>query len=319
MIAPPTIAPRIDAADAEAVQHAAVGGVDADVAQERLRHAEHHDVADPVEEQERQHQRRLRLRQEGPVRLAERARLRDAAGVRRRASGGAAPAGAASRTRFDRRRQQHQDAGGAEPHCQLVSRGQHDQHRRADDRRDPEGARCACPRTAPGPSGRAPAGRSRRRRCRAWRAGSPATARPTQNGRRLPLGAIAATTNIPTPRMICITQTQVRLRPNRSTIGLQRNLSVTARWSADVIADLRVRGADRGQELQRHLVQEAPGQPLAEVRRRRPEEVLLRLRASPPGSPPSNDGRAVGRGAASFFRGCARVGGARARAARRTR
>ena len=55
-----------------------------------------------------------------------------------------------------------------------------------------------------------------------------------QNSDRFPVGAIVATTSMPPPRRSCITQTQVRSRPKRSTIGLQRNLNVTARWRADV-------------------------------------------------------------------------------------
>src|SRR5436190_23792995 len=60
------------------------------------------------------------------------------------------------------------------------------------------------------------------------------TAATDQNAVRLRLGATAATANIPSPRSTCITHSQVRLRPNRSTRGLQRNLKVTARWNPDV-------------------------------------------------------------------------------------
>ena len=235
---------------------------------------EHHDVAHPVEEHERQHQRRLRLREE---RLVGRAGMRPLR-RRRAASGaaspaGAAPAGAASPMRSIAAISSISTPAAPNPRPGAVIAGQHDQRRRPDQHRDPEAPRCACPRTAPARAGPAPAGRNRRRRCRAWRAGSASTASPTQNGRRLRLGATAAIANIPSPRITCITHSQVRFRPNRSTSGLHRNLRVTARCSRDVIADLRLRGADRGQELGRHLVQEAPGQPLAEVRRRRPEQV----------------------------------------------
>src|SRR4029079_9665154 len=61
------------------------------------------------------------------------------------------------------------------------------------------------------------------------------TPRPIQSGHELPWLERLATPNIATPRMIGIIQTQVRRRPNRSTIGLHRNLSDVAVCSPDVI------------------------------------------------------------------------------------
>jgi len=58
--------------------------------------------------------------------------------------------------------------------------------------------------------------------------------------RKVPWGTIAATPNIPRPSTSCITQSQVLLRPNRSTIGLQRNFSVTARWNVEVDVTARI-------------------------------------------------------------------------------
>ena len=165
---------------------AAVAGVDADVAQERLRHAEHHDVADPVEDSRNAStRRRVRLGQERPVRLA---RTRAPSRRRRRcgrgAWPGAAPAGAASPqsssppSATSGRRRRRTRAASSSRRPRPPGRTSRRSWR-------PGTRRCACPRTAPALAGPAPAGRSRRRRCRASRAGSRAPTSADPERRRV--------------------------------------------------------------------------------------------------------------------------------------
>ena len=106
-----------------------------------------------------------------------------------------------------------------------------------------------------------------------WVACTMASAETTsQKAVRFRLGATAATANIPRPRTSWSTQSQVRRLPNRSSDRAPEELEGDRQVKQRGRANLRLGGADGGQELGPHLMKEAPGEPLAEVGGRRPEE-----------------------------------------------